>query len=182
LQRSYWVVPGRLLAGAYPGHPDPRAHAQQHDALWSAGIRSVVSLMEEHERDHQQRRFADYVTPLRERAANAGEVFEFRRFPIVDFGTPTRETMQQILDHIDAELLAERPVYVHCFGGFGRTGTAVGCWLLRHGYASETDVLEVLKGLRQRDPDKQAARKPSPETHSQRRFVTEWLHGPVRAE
>jgi hypothetical protein len=23
---SYWVVPGRLLAGAYPGDSDPEAH------------------------------------------------------------------------------------------------------------------------------------------------------------
>lgn len=30
-------------------------------------------------------------------------------------------------------LAAGQTVYVHCYGGIGRTGTVVGCWLVRHG-------------------------------------------------
>jgi len=35
--------------------------------------------------------------------------------------------MHEILDTIDAALSAKRIVYVHCWGGVGRTGTVIGC-------------------------------------------------------
>ena len=38
-------------------------------------------------------------------------------------------------------------VYVHCWGGIGRTGTVVGCWLVETGGAGD-DVLEAIKALR----------------------------------
>jgi hypothetical protein len=41
---SYWVVPGRLLAGAYPGDSDPEAHRAKVQALVDAGIRTFVNL------------------------------------------------------------------------------------------------------------------------------------------
>ena len=34
---------------------------------------------------------------------------------------------------VDDALGEGRTVYVHCWGGIGRTGTVVGCWLVRHG-------------------------------------------------
>lgn len=44
---SYWVVPGLLLAGAYPGDPDPAEHDRKVRAIVGAGIRVFVNLMEE---------------------------------------------------------------------------------------------------------------------------------------
>ena len=79
---------------------------------------------------------------------------DHRRFPIRDFGVPTREQMDEILATVD-ELLAEgRTVYLHCRGGVGRTGTTVACWHVRHG----------------RTPD-EALAVVSPETEEQRAFV-----------
>ena len=34
------------------------------------------------------------------------------------------------------------PVYVHCWGGIGRTGTVVGCWLVRHGMTGDEALAE----------------------------------------
>jgi hypothetical protein len=36
--KSYWVIPGRLLAGAYPGAKDPAEAAGKLKALFDAGI------------------------------------------------------------------------------------------------------------------------------------------------
>ena len=57
--------------------------------------------------------------------------------------------MTAILDAIDTSLTGGRLVYVHCWGGVGRTGTVVGCWLLRHGLATRDAVLDTLAQLRQ---------------------------------
>ena len=46
--------------------------------------------------------------------------------PIVDLGTTTVVHMTRILDDVDAGLEDDRSVYVHCWGGIGRTGTVVG--------------------------------------------------------
>jgi hypothetical protein len=51
---SYWIVPGRLLAGAYPGDSDPETHRVKVQALIDAGIRTFVNLMEEDETNHRR--------------------------------------------------------------------------------------------------------------------------------
>ena len=34
-------------------------------------------------------------------------------------------------------------VYVYCWGGIGRTSTAVGCWLVRHGMTGDEALAEI---------------------------------------
>ena len=68
-------------------------------------------------------------------------------------------------------LAADRPVYLHRFGGVGRTGTAV-CWLLRHDWASPRDVIELLGDLRQAEQQTQGRR--APETGEQIALIEGW--------
>ena len=95
------------------------------------------------------------------------------RYPIVDLSIPTVEATVEILDGIDRCLEAGRNVYVHCWGGIGRTGTIVACWLVRHQYATPADVLDVLQELRLGDAGTGLTRV-SPETREQLGFVTDW--------
>ena len=83
--------------------------------------------------------------------------------------------MTAILDAIDDSLTAGKPTYVHCWGGVGRTGTVIGCWLLRHGLAEPSNVLEVLMRLRKQDQERR--QRMSPETAEQQRFVKSWPEG-----
>ncbi|MFZ5949388.1 MAG: fused DSP-PTPase phosphatase/NAD kinase-like protein [Candidatus Rifleibacteriota bacterium] len=39
-------------------------------------------------------------------------------------------------------MAAGKPVYVHCWGGLGRTGVVVGCWSRRHGEAEPLAKLD----------------------------------------
>lgn len=96
----------------------------------------------------------------------------YRRFQISDTQTP--ECMQQtrdILDAIDNDTKEGRLVYLHCWGGIGRTGTIVGCWLSRHGYPGE-DALQRLSELWSANP--KSARQNSPENERQRNYVRNW--------
>ena len=91
----------------------------------------------------------------------------------MDVGLPTRAGMYAILDAIDAALAQERRVYLHCFGGVGRTGTVVGCYLVRHGH-SGAQALQELVGWWREVP--KSTRSPySPETRQQEQFVLNWV-------
>ena len=159
---SYWVVPGRLLAGEYPGaRDDAQARRQLRRLRWS-GVTEFIDLTEAGE--FGLRPYA----PLLDGAAR------HRRFEIPDRDVPSLETMREILDAIDAALAERRTVYVHCFGGIGRTGTVVGCWLVRHGTTAD-DALRQIARLREGTSD---SWWPSPETDEQRAFVLTWPERP----
>jgi protein-tyrosine phosphatase len=84
---------------------------------------------------------------------------------IVNRGIPTVDHMRSVLRHIADEIEAGRPVYVHCWGGIGRTGTVVGCWLIDRGTCAAR-----IADLRRQMPDPR-----SPETEEQVDFVDAWV-------
>ena len=82
------------------------------------------------------------------------------------------DVMTGILDAIDTSLDAGHTVYVHCWGGVGRTGTIVGCWLMRHGLTGDDALEQIAEWWK--DVEK-AERIPfSPETHEQQEYVRRW--------
>ena len=92
--------------------------------------------------------------------------------PIPDMGTPTSGYVMRILDDIDAAIAAGDRVYVHCWGGVGRTGTVIGCWLVRHELA-DGDPIARIAALRTGI----AGARPSPETPGQVDLVRGWRRG-----
>lgn len=168
--RSYWVTPGLLLAGCYPGDKDPKVAQAKMAALIDTGIRSIVNLMEEHENSYGGVPFVPYLPTLEGLAADANVSLTFRRFPIRDNFAPTIKTAHEIVAYIDAQIEAGIPTYLHCWGGRGRTGTIVACYLLRHGRANIQNVIRVVEQLRLNDPTGGLA----PETNAQREFLAEF--------
>jgi protein-tyrosine phosphatase len=89
--------------------------------------------------------------------------------------TPTTDEMDNILETIDRALEASETVYVHCYGGIGRTGTVVGCYLARHGTPGDK-ALELIAHWREGTPD---GWRTSPETRDQRAMVLNWPVGMI---
>ena len=90
---------------------------------------------------------------------------------------PSPQDMNRILNEIDSSLSADRPVYVHCWGGKGRTGVVVGCYLVRQGLSGH-EALEKIKDLRRYEAE---GNLPSPQTTSQREMVISWAKLDQRA-
>ncbi len=172
--RSYWVVRCQLLAGCYPGDQNRVVAKRKLVDLVNCGIQSVINLMEEKESDKDGAAFAPYDSTLADIARQDGTNITVARIPIRDMNVPNPETMRHILDEVDRAIAQQKPVYVHCWGGRGRTGTVVGCYLARHGLAKGDAVLKMIQGLRKDVPD---AQMPSPETERQREMVRSWRSG-----
>jgi protein-tyrosine phosphatase len=84
------------------------------------------------------------------------------------------ETVVAVLDAIDGALAAGGTVYVHCWGGRGRTGVIVGCWLVRHGLAAPADAVAALCRLRAACVDHYVD---VPDTAEQARRIMTWAPG-----
>ena len=167
LANSYWVVPGRLAAGEYPGAKHPTAAARKLQTLLRAGIDHFIDLTE------RQDRLEPYAEIAVQQARRLGVKVAHEAHPIVDVSVPrsARETAG-ILDAIDEALGDGRNVYVHCWGGTGRTGTIVGCWFVRHGRTGEEALAEIAK--RWQGVAKVHQAPVSPHTSEQRDYVRSW--------
>lgn len=152
IPRSYCVGEALLYAGAYPGSGDVAA-------LCMAGVDLFVDLTEPDELE-------PYAHLLPDGA-------EHVRFPMPDFTAPRAAYAGLILDALDAALAEGRTLYLHCRGGRGRTGSIVGCWLVRCGWHG-SEALAELDRLRRGLPD---AELPSPETEEQLNLVLGWQPG-----
>jgi len=163
---SYWVIPGKLLAGEYPGSIDERMLQHKLNRLLDVGVSHFIDLTRENDA-------RPYYPRLVEEAELRGLIVLHERKPIRDFYIPDTAQMKDILDSIDRALANNETTYVHCVGGIGRTGTVIGCFLVRHGNRGE-EALEMIKQLRKDVPDWWVQ---SPETETQRQFVIDWQIG-----
>ncbi|HOX38706.1 MAG TPA: protein phosphatase [Candidatus Brocadiia bacterium] len=172
--KTWWVEEGSLLAGCYPGDMIRVEAERKLTALLDLGIRAVICLQEEDERGYDGGPFVPYEPVLKELANKRGIEVDCRRFPIRDYGVPSIETMKTILDAIDGCMSRGMAVYVHCWGGHGRTGTVVGCWLVRHGMTGE-QALEEIERLRRQYNELRGW--PSPQAPDQISMVEYWKTG-----
>lgn len=166
--RSYWAAPGQLLGGFYPGDRDPAVAEGKLRALLDCGVTHIINLMLPSEGDHAGRPFIGYKDAFLQLATAQGRDVCWMQRPIPDLGVPTVSQMIATLDAIDTAIARGGCVYVHCWGGRGRTGTVIGCWLARHG---SPDPLAVLRTLTSHAREWFSH---IPENFDQQTFVRRW--------
>ncbi len=121
---AWWVEPGRLLAGEYPGsRSDPEAVSKLR-LLMDAGVDVIVDLTTAEDG------LRPYSHLLRAAEVSRGRPVRHLSRPIADMTAATPRTIDRILVDIHNALDAGQVVYVHCWKGLGRTGTVIGCRLI----------------------------------------------------
>ena len=167
--QSYWVRDGLLCAGAYPGSPTPSDHADKCRGVVAAGVRRVISLMEDREMNHDGLPFTPYAPLMQQLATERAATIEFMALPIKDAHAPTSGQMAAILAALASAEATGTPTIVHCWGGHGRTSTVVACYLIGRGLSADAAITRVLE-----------LRRPLPKHHypfeaDQEAFVRAWV-------
>ncbi|MFL2803858.1 MAG: dual specificity protein phosphatase family protein [Dehalococcoidia bacterium] len=185
---SYWVIPDHLVAGEYPGNQFSKniktfsgtilhlinAIFKSKKFIWNSaqkkignlldlGVVVFVDLTEQGER-------ISYQPILHKERRRRAVSTQHIRFPVTDRSVPLVEEMKEILDFIDSEIQSKKIVYLHCFRGLGRTGTTIGCYLVRHGLSGE----EALNKIGELRNNVAGNFRDSPETEEQKTFVLNW--------
>jgi protein-tyrosine phosphatase len=164
-ERSYWVLPNRFIVGEIPASMNEKQTVAKLNGLIRINVNVVINLMEEDEKNYENKSFYDYGPYLNKHN------IETHRFPIKDLSIPTIDMMRKILSIVQDSIRQKKIVYLHCWGGVGRTGTVVGCFLLNNSLASKENVLETINYLKRTTS---IDKRQSPETEEQRKFIKEW--------
>ena len=163
LHQSYEVWGnGIIYAGEYPGDKNGELAKHKIERMHHFGIRHFIDLTEEGELRPYNHLLPSDTT--------------YTRFPIVDCGAPKSvESVQRLLLRIEELKKMDGYVYVHCWGGVGRTGTIIACYLSQNW--KEVDMNQTLEVLRRNfsEMPKSAYRK-TPETKDQIDFINQFIN------
>ena len=169
IPQHYPIEAGKLYGGEYPGHRSPDVAKIRLRHLVALGMRTFVDLTAPADR------MSPYEELLMEMEQEAGAPLRRISLPVRDMSVPENtETMQAILQSIRESTRRSPAVYVHCWGGIGRTGTVVGCWLRECGHDPES-ALAYVQHLYASHMPKVRIHPESPQTPAQKDFVRNWL-------
>lgn len=152
MPNSYWATP-ILLASEYPGDYDAEVATMKLKALLDVGTRDFYDLTELdellpydsvletilNEKGWELQRSGEIPLANSQSPTSQPIVVRHCRFPIPDRLTPETQTLLDVLSALQDSKDRSRMAVVHCFGGIGRTGTVVGCWLVQAGYVTGSE-------------------------------------------
>lgn len=141
-----WIEPGKILAGSIPQLPE------DWNKLGELGIKSILSLTRRELRTYPG--FMDWL--------NTNSKFHIQR-AIPDNGIADDITMFSAVQVIASDVEHNWPVYVHCRGGIGRTGTILLAYYVLERNLSLAEAKEIVKARRNYEGNASAIDQGSPQ-------------------
>lgn len=159
LPNTYWVIPGRVLAGEHPTGADRAESRIRLARLHEAGIDSFIDLTEKGE------------MPAYRHLLPSGT--EYVRSAIADTRVPNNVAQtRQVLARMQKSLDSGRGIYVHCRAGIGRTGLIIGCFLADQ-QPNGASAIETLNRL-WRQSERAKSWPTVPQTPEQADYIRHW--------
>lgn len=162
--RMYSVIPRKVYAGEIPSSIDDFLMENKIKKLNELGITSIINLTESNEKNFQGLRLKSYEEKLPTH-------IQMHRFEIKDLDIPSIELMKNIQKKIKALLDNNEVIYIHCWGGIGRTGTVIGCFLIEHEIILPENAIGLIQFLKRNTTIRD---RNSPETIAQEEFIEKW--------
>ncbi len=153
-------VADRFFAGEYPGDKTPEAAQSKLKHFLDKGFTHFIDLTEEGELSPYAQFLPDGVSYL--------------RFPVPDISIPKDlASVQALIKEMDT-ILADpgNKLYLHCWGGVGRTGTIVGCWYANRQGTTFSGALQKTRDAFKGCP--KSRHRHIPETPEQVSFIGEY--------
>ncbi len=145
-----------VWAGEYPGDLEDKAAQMKVEQMINFGITAFIDLTEEGELNPYQHLLPDGIC--------------YNRFPIRDVSAPSSsEFVDEVLKTMNNMLANGKVIYLHCWGGTGRTGTIGACFLTQKENISAKEAIELMRE-RFLDNPKSTFRR-TPDTQEQDMFV-----------
>jgi protein-tyrosine phosphatase len=132
----HWLIYDHILVGAYPYTKNRTSKIYVSDrlnhlrTLITLDLDVYVSLVE----DHEIKKYGDYTKIVGEQKSNT----LFLSLPTPDNGVASDKEVSYLVNQIYHLYLCGKKIYIHCWGGHGRTSVISAC-LLKYIYRYTTD-------------------------------------------
>ena len=152
----HWVVPGRVLQGAYP-------YGFIRNLVQDYKITRILNLTE----------FGDscYEPVLKELFGKEAIPEMLTYFYIPDYGTPSKNELDTIIKDLLKQFADGHNIYIHCHAGKGRSTIVATCML---GKLYKLDGENALKLVRRAYARKRGT-SPIPDTDAQEELIRRYL-------
>jgi protein-tyrosine phosphatase len=151
------------MAGSYPLR-NTKSNNRIRASVLKQKFDVFINLMQEDEKDHDGNYFKDYKSFINYDTT-------IIRIPIKDMDIPTPFQTMKLIKTIDRFINDNKKIYLHCWGGLGRTGTIVGCYLIEKKLANKINVFSKINELK---ANSSLAKLNSPQTEEQKAFIINW--------
>jgi atypical dual specificity phosphatase len=119
-----WVIEGKLAGSGLP--------SSSKEIRWLAkqqGIRSIVTIKD---KPLPSEWFGSSIISSTNSTIEYFPKIDYFHISIEDYGVPSVEELDYVVNYITRQIDKGKPVMVHCSGGRGRTGTILAAYLIKN--------------------------------------------------